>query len=223
MGAPQSAVKSKVAEAEETEDPGSVEIGEAEMNELWAGESDGGDIDPDAAEALLDWLEEHEPDIHAAIVGIAQAAGEGDEMAMAAAQKALSTAEQYLSPEYPPLSPEQRSAMGSAIAEASGMAEVGTPEWTVGVAGAIASARGAPPAEEEAGETEQALGVKKPGLVKKPMGKPPMGKPPMAAKRPPMVAKRPPIPKPAAKVAPAAPKPAVGAPKMFGGAAKPKF
>lgn len=92
------------------------EEGESERNPLWAGEpleDEEGEIaveelDEDTLMGMMDWLEENEPEIHAAIEKMAAAVESGDDRLIEAAKLELKAAEQYLNPEYPPLTPSQQ-------------------------------------------------------------------------------------------------------------------
>lgn len=177
-GAPQDALQ-----PDEEQEQVAEEGGEAPPNPIWSGESASEeDIDPESAEEFIEWLEENEPDIYAAIVEIGTAAASGDEQSAMMAGKMLTKAEQYLTPEYPPFTPQQRGAIAQALTEVA--ADPGTPEWSSAVAGAVAGARSQ---QEEPQEEEAPLGAKP--MMKKPLAKPPIAKKPMIPGKPPMGAK----------------------------------
>lgn len=86
---------------------------EGPRNELWSGEHERTDeeleeLDEEESDELMDWLEENEPDIAEALGEIYDAIESGDEAAIEAATEKLNGAEQYLNPEYSPLTEGQR-------------------------------------------------------------------------------------------------------------------
>ena len=93
-----------------------------ERNLLWAGEDEETDLSeltPELAEDLMLWLEENEPDIYAALEKLGEAIEVGDQRLIDDAKMELSGAEQYLNPDYPPLSDEQQAAASENISALS--------------------------------------------------------------------------------------------------------
>lgn len=131
------------------------EVGE--RNALWAG-----DGEPPAAvtladaEELLQWLADNEPEIADALFDLASAIADGDVKLLEHAKAELEAATQYLNPEYPPMSSEQKASAGEKIAEhmrAKGHPKKGSKGWKQAVAIGLSQARadkgGAPAAETE--------------------------------------------------------------------------
>jgi hypothetical protein len=144
------------------------EGGDAPRNALWAGEMEAdAEIDEESAAELVGWMEENEPEIADALLELAEnlTAEEPDPRMLGHAREELKTVNQYLSPEYPELTPEQRSAIDKNLSiemKAAGMPERGEPAWDMAVAKAIVSARSEKKADEEEEEDEEGAEKKKP-------------------------------------------------------------
>lgn len=81
----------------------------APKNRLWHGElGDGEMLDPDDSNDMLDWMEEHEPEIHQGYMTYAYGYLEGEKKYQTQGRNQLMAAEQYLAPEYSEMTPEQR-------------------------------------------------------------------------------------------------------------------
>lgn len=106
------------AEGDDLDDE--LELEEGEHNAIWAGEDPRGPdelgmIDEVEAAEFVAWLEEHEPEIAGAAGALVDAVESMDEMAIQAATEQLMGAQQFLNPEYPPLSPEHRQAAAANV------------------------------------------------------------------------------------------------------------
>lgn len=84
------------------------EEGAAEKNALWAGELAPEAITPEIAQEFVAWLEDNEPEIFAAVSALAEAVMNNDQGEIDDAIQGLSSATQYLNPEYPPLDDAQK-------------------------------------------------------------------------------------------------------------------
>jgi hypothetical protein len=136
-------------EDDEGEDKDLVEAEEdaelGDRNKLWAGEEEA----PEAitladSEELLEWLADNEPEIADAIFDLASAIADGDAALLEHAQAELAKATQYLNPEYPPMSEEQKASAGEKIAEhmkAKGHPKKGSKGWKQAVAIGLSQAR----------------------------------------------------------------------------------
>ena len=126
-----------------------------ERNLIWAGEDprdDFSELDEAEAEALADWMADHEPDVWAAVLGLADAVAEGDDAQADIQAQMLAEAEQYLAPEYPELDASQREAIAEGV-------RIHTPEAgpVIGSILAVAECRamiGGDPGDEELEEEE---------------------------------------------------------------------
>lgn len=108
-------------EGEEGEETGEVEpLEDGDRNLFWAGEAEASAIeeatDEDLA-SLADWMADHEPDVWAAALALADAVAESDLAEADVAEEQFLAAEQYLVPEYPALNVAQRTEIADAIRE----------------------------------------------------------------------------------------------------------
>lgn len=188
---------------------------DAEQNRLWAGElAPDEEVDPEAAEELVAWLRENEPEIADAALELAGALAseEPDPRMIQHARQELQGAQQYLAPEYPELTPEQRGALESKITDelkVLGFPMPESPEFNVAVALGIARARAGDPEDLaiDDGEDDE-IGPGAPPAKPKP-------KPTFGAKKPAFPPKKGPPGLPAKKGPPGFP-PKKG-PPAFGG------
>lgn len=119
---------------------------EGDRNALWAGEYEGdlAELSVEEAEELLGWLQEHEPEIADAVLGLAAAAADEDEQMLEHATSELGGAIQNLNPEYPELTDQQRDAAARYIADeiaTFGHPAKDSPEWKQAVAIGLSKAR----------------------------------------------------------------------------------
>jgi len=134
-----------------------MELEEGEPNALWSGDLPAEQVDEAAAEELSVWLQEHEPEIWDAVTELATALASGDDRMVDHARREFEMVEQYLVPEYPELTPEDREMLAAEIEEKSadaGMPEPESPEFNLMIAQAIATIRSAEEAEDEDFEDE---------------------------------------------------------------------
>lgn len=113
-------------------------------NVCWSGECSPMDMDEADVEELLGYLETEEPNIHGAIMEVAEATHAGDAEAVEMAKENLMIAEQ-LDPVYPEFDEGQRAKAGEGIVEyisESDYPEIGSPECNEAIAHAIVEARG---------------------------------------------------------------------------------
>jgi hypothetical protein len=108
---------------EMADDLESMEGGEGGSDPVWSGEVDADALTPEQAATSWAWLQEAEPEIADAMEDLFQAHLNEDETMIEHGSSELEKAEQFLIPEYPELSSEQRILLGDALAEQA--AEVG--------------------------------------------------------------------------------------------------
>ena len=95
---------------------------EAEPNPIWSGDDARTDAEldempEDEAVAFREWLTENEPELAGPMVAIEGASVDGDMAENQDEVEALMAAEQFLTPEYPTFSKEQREAFVELVAE----------------------------------------------------------------------------------------------------------
>lgn len=142
---------------------GEEEFGEAEQNLLWKGELPPEEVDEETAAEFGAWLQEHEPEFHDVLMELAGAYVAGDDRMIDHGNKELMMVEQYLVPEYPEFTPEEREALARAIeSQVSVMGELGDAgedALLLAVANAVAEVRAGGDEEEpeEMEETEEIM------------------------------------------------------------------
>lgn len=162
---------------------------DALQNPIWSGKEDAV-ADPTTATELVTWLEDHEPELHEALMSAAAAAASTDPNAMTVAAKQLAAAQQFLTPEYPAFDAAQQATLIEQLNLQLAGADEGevAVEPTLALAKAVLAARQAPVVAEEL-DSLAAAGAKPgakvpPKVPAKPGAKPAFGAKP-GAKLPP--------------------------------------
>lgn len=128
-------------------------------NVCWSGECSPMDMDEADVEELFGYLEAEEPEIHGAVMEVAEGAHAGDAEAVEMAKENLMIAKQ-MDPVYPEFDETQRAKAGEGIVEyisESGYPELGSPECNEAIAHALVEARGGGAGDEFEEDDEEPM------------------------------------------------------------------